>query len=137
MLFCCSGFRWKEGDYTGRMFDRVQTTNMHFSYNEHHDTFFQKATLFGAWPKGQGTEFSNRGFIFNQNETDWKTTCEEIIVNGVSIGQEPPWWPTLGLSGIFSLKKELKISAQNGILTSRCINRLILVTLQFQFFAIF
>ena len=88
------------------MFDRVQTTNMHFSYNEKQDTFFQKATLFGAWPKGQGTEFSNRGFIFNQNETDWKTTCGEILVSNVSIGLQPPWWPTLGHAKIEAIIKK-------------------------------
>ena len=37
--------------------------------------------------------YSGKTFIINDIETNWKSTCNK---NHTFIGQDPPWWPTLG-----------------------------------------
>ena len=90
--------RWdKAGEYKGRIFDRAQTTEMHYNYNQFSgdDTFVDTAALFGPWDSLRKPVVSNRGFNLKQNRLSWNTTCTEFKVQNVTIGQQPPWWPKL------------------------------------------
>ena len=77
--------RWdKSGQYKGRMFDRAQTTEMHYNYNKDNPTFTDTAVLFGPWNSDRKPAVANRGFDLNENQFTWNTTCNEFVVENMT-----------------------------------------------------
>ena len=56
-------------------------------------TIVKKAVLTGKWPNAENP-LSGRGFGISEF-TNWTLGCERYDVDGINIGQQPPWWPSI------------------------------------------
>jgi len=109
-------YRWdKSGQYKGRIFDRAQTTEMHYNYNKDHPTFIDTAALFGPWDSDSKPAVANRGFDLNENRFSWNTTCTEFVVEKMTLGQQPPSWPKLGHAQIKGIIRKPEDAPANWV----------------------
>ncbi|XP_066919582.1 uncharacterized protein [Clytia hemisphaerica] len=106
-------YHWDEAEtYTGRIFDRSQTTTFFNNYNWYDNAGTVRCNLFGRWPKDQ---LFSKGYLLNTSESTWVTSCSEISVDGVDIGQQPPWWPMLGDGQIMGVIKKPDDAAKDWV----------------------
>jgi len=93
-------YRWKDGDWDGARTDRLQKTDLFHKYNPTNPGLVTTAALFGGW---SNTNQRSDGYMLNSNPETWKRTCDRIMVDGIAIGQQPPWWPILGSAEILAV----------------------------------
>lgn len=93
-------YRWDYGSWSGKRNGRMQTTTMYFTYNTNLEQSVQTAALFGGW---SNTPYRSDGYILDKNTKTWTNRCNRLVVDGIVIGQEPPWWPMLGSAQIMAV----------------------------------
>ena len=103
-------YRWDD-TWNMKRQGRLQTTNMYYTYNANQG-LVSTAALFGGW-----SDEHNRpdGYLLDSDTNAWTHRCERLMVDGMPIGQEPPWWPRLGKAQIMAVIHKPRNSPPNWV----------------------